>query len=307
MKIKYEAWDPTRGTVELLEQCNDVIEDLHEGQGYTLTVRQLYYQLVRQTLIPNDMRSYDRVKRVLTRGRMAGFIDWEAIEDRTRRVIENPHWESEAALLRTAAKWHLNDMWRDQAQRVVVWIEKDALSGILTGVCEELDVQLFPNRGNLSASWMWRAAQQFVEWIEEGQSVLLLHLGDHDPSGVAMTDDIAGRLREFGVDRAAYEHLLDFEVRRIALTMDQVREYDPPPNPAKLSDSNAKSYVKKYGALSWELDALTPDVLNALVREHVEPLIDEVARDARREKVRAERKRVLDVSENWKRVVRFLK
>jgi hypothetical protein len=187
---------------------------------------------------------------------------------------------------------------------------------------------------------MWAAAQQrLLGPVTEGKSVTVLHLGDHDPSGIDMSRDIEDRLRLFILsDYARWEFERDgidintasdvnvqgsmrtasnrLEVRRIALTMDQVQQYSPPPNFAKLSDSRAGvrkdgsiipgGYVDRYGWESWELDALEPAVLIELIRSHVEGLIDVDAWDAAQER-EAEGQRLLrQASAKWAEIVTSL-
>lgn len=102
---------------------------------------------------------------------------------------------------------------------------------------------------------------RFLPWEQQnGQKTLILHLGDHDPSGIDMSRDIQDRLHIFGCAT---------EVKRIALNMDQVREHNPPPNPAKLTDSRCEGYVEKFGEESWELDALPPDLLGEMINNEV--------------------------------------
>jgi hypothetical protein len=113
---------------------------------------------------------------------------------------------------------------------------------------------------------MWEAACRFMHNGRGKERSVLLHFGDHDPSGIDMTRDIQDRLNVFGAK---------VEVERIALTMEQVEQYGPPPNPAKLTDSRCAEYVSNYGNESWELDALEPPVLAALIREHVAPYRDQ--------------------------------
>ena len=103
------------------------------------------------------------------------------------------------------------------------------------------------------------------------QNGIILHLGDHDPSGMDMTRDIQDRMDLFvGQGRS-------IEVKRLALNMDQVEEHSPPPNPAKITDSRAQAYIEEYGDNSWELDALEPRVLVDLVDEAIDRIRDEKA------------------------------
>jgi hypothetical protein len=99
-----------------------------------------------------------------------------------------------------------------------------------------------------------------------GQEPLIIHLGDHDPSGIDMTRDNRDRLGMFA------QH--NVEVIRLALNMDQVEQYTPPPNPAKTTDSRAKDYIAAYGTSSWELDALEPRVINELLHTTIRGCID---------------------------------
>lgn len=246
-------------TMDLIGQANDIISE-YQSQGLTLTLRQLYYQFVARALIPNNMQSYNRLKGVITNGRLAGAIDWLAIEDRTRNVHANSHWDTPADVIRSARYSYRIDMWANQPERLEVWIEKEALVGVIADVCVELDVPYFACKGYVSQSESWRAG---VRARSDSQETVILHLGDHDPSGIDMTRDNQDRLSMFS-DR-------NVTVERIALNMDQIDEYNPPPNPAKLTDSRAREYISEFGRSSWELDALNPTILTQLIRDRVEP------------------------------------
>lgn len=243
------------------------------AQGYTLTLRQLYYQFVSRGLIPNNQQEYKRLGTVINDARLAGEIDWDHLEDRTRNVKRNPHWSSPAEVMQSAANSFRIDRWARQSNYVEVWIEKDALVGVIEGVCRQFDVPFFSCRGYTSQSEMWAASQRIVEKTTEteyGRDAVILHLGDHDPSGIDMSRDIEKRLELFcRVDGANPP-----EVRRIALNMDQVRALNAPPNPTKLSDSRSTSYVAEYGLDSWELDALPPSAIVTLIENELEDLID---------------------------------
>jgi len=243
--------------------ARDIIED-YKRQGFKLTLRQIYYQFVARDYIENSERAYKNLGKLISNARLAGLIDWLAIEDRTRSLRSQPHWDSPSDILRQAAKQFQVDKWKDQDNHVEVWIEKDALVGILERVCNRLDVSIMSCRGYGSQSMMWESAQRLLE--HDTQNCYIIHFGDHDPSGIDMTRDINDRLFDFGVE--------NLEVRRVALTMDQVDEYGPPPNPTKVKDSRAGSYMAEYGDKSWELDALEPKVLEAIVEEHVMDLMD---------------------------------
>ena len=263
MRIQYEESNLSKSTLELIQIANRIIE-IYQGDGYDLTLRQLYYQMVARDYIPNNMRSYKRLGSIISKGRRAGLIDWHAIVDRTRNLRENTHWDSPADILSAATRGYYRDRWAGQTYRPEVWIEKDALVGVVSGICSALDIPLFSCRGYSSDSEMWRAGRRIARNPEK--YFVIFHLGDHDPSGIDMTRDIQERLTLFSGT--------EVDVRRIALTQEQISLYNPPPNPAKITDSRSGDYIRRYGRNSWELDALEPSVLKDLIQEHVQPLID---------------------------------
>lgn len=255
--------------IDIIEQANTIIED-YADQGFMLTVRQLYYQFVARSLIPNTMQSYKRLASIINDGRLAGEIDWEAIEDRTRNLDDSPHWDSPASILGVCARTFALDKWTDQDYRVEVWIEKEALAGVIEPICRTLDVPFLACRGYVSQSEMWVAAQRLHDAMTNEQTPVIIHLGDHDPSGIDMTRDIRDRLDLLGGNTSG-----QLIVNRIALNMDQVEEYQPPPNPAKMTDSRFEGYVVEYGDESWELDALEPKMMSTLIGDTVKKYRDE--------------------------------
>lgn len=300
-RIQYVEKNFHDSTLRTIAQAREIIGEYAE-QGYDLTLRQLYYQFVARDLIPNEQKEYNRLGRIVSDARLAGLIDWHAIEDRTRNLQSARHWENPSQIIRAASRWYREDRWSYQPIRVEVWIEKEALSGVFAGTCNELDVPYIACRGYMSQSEMWSAADRLRDYVvEDGQELLILHFGDHDPSGIDMTRDIRDRLGMFltGEEDA---RAVELEVRRVALNMAQIEEHQPPPNPAKFSDSRYEGYVRNHGRQSWELDALEPALLTELVREHVQAVRDDeawVEAEAREEGVRATLRHVAsDLSES---------
>lgn len=265
MRILYVRKRFSEASHAVIEQANAIIEE-YAAQGFDLTLRQLYYQFVARSLIANTERDYKRIGSIISDGRLAGLIDWEAISDRTRNLQVLSHWASPDEIVEdTITSYHL-DYWANQEYRPEVWIEKDALIGVIEDVCDRWDVPFFSCRGYTSQSEMWGAGQRLIR-NAGNQTPVIFHFGDHDPSGIDMTRDIVDRLELF-TDRT-------LRLERLALNIDQVRQYNPPPNPTKLSDSRAGQYVRIHGNESWELDALEPRVLAALVSGAVESLINQ--------------------------------
>lgn len=255
----------------IIDAANEIIEE-YAAQGFDLTLRQLFYQFVSRGLIANKQTEYSRLGSIINDARLAGHIDWDAIVDRTRFTRSLSHWDKPKDILEAAANSFRLDKWKSQIYRTEVWIEKDALVGVIEGVCNEYDVPYFSCRGYVSQSEMWAASQRFLKYQEKGQLPVIIHLGDHDPSGIDMSRDIRDRT-------ALFMGGLDFQVKRIALTMKQVEEVGPPPNPAKLTDSRCNAYMEQFGDESWELDALDPSYLYDLIRNCIEGLIDKKAWD----------------------------
>lgn len=290
--IRYQTVNFSRKTEVIIKQANDIIAE-YAAQGFDLTLRQLYYQFVARDLLKNRQKEYKRLGEIVNNARLAGRIDWDRITDRTRNVRSNSHWSSPQDIIDACVSSYQIDKWEGQGHRVEVWIEKDALLGVLDACCPALDVPYFSCRGYVSQSEMWLAAQRFRAWERSGYTTVILHLGDHDPSGVDMSRDIADRLRLFGSK---------VDVRRIALTMDQVDEHEPPPNPAKMTDARAQGYVDEFGDESWELDALDPTTLSALIRDAVNDYRNK-RKWAEAEKVEKEAKRLLGVvSAKWEKL-----
>jgi hypothetical protein len=284
--------------LKTLEQANHVIGEMG-AQGYTLTLRQLYYQFVRRNWIANSEKEYKRLGRIMTDGREGGVVDWFAIEDRGRKA-HGPYVEEDPASAVAGVETNLQfDRWADQDAYIEVWVEKQALEGVVARPCNRLYTRYMACKGYLSASEAWRAGLRFAEAISSGKSPVLIHLADHDPSGLDMTDDNAQRIRLFAEDHGV-------EVRRIALNMDQVRQYNPPPNPAKTTDSRYAKYIGRFGRESWELDALEPSVLEKLISDEINSFIDPDPWNDVAEREADARRPLTALSRNWTKVQSFL-
>lgn len=265
-----------------ITQCNVIIAD-YQSQGLTLTLRQLYYQLVSANVIPNEERSYKNLGNLVADARLAGLMDWEAIEDRGRVPRIPADWDNLEDLVDGALRSYRLPRWKGQPNYVELWVEKDALAGVLRPIASEYHVTMMANKGYSSASAMYESSLRFLA-NHEGEDedggtyykdMTLLYLGDMDPSGEDMVRDIRDRMDMFGVN---------VDVQKIALTMAQVKQYKPPPNPAKVTDSRAAAYIEKHGNSSWEVDALPPNILAKLIRKELDLLVDKTMMNAIKEK-----------------------
>lgn len=289
-KIAYiEKKFQTRSLI-MIDKVNDVIDSYH-AKGYDLTLRQVYYQLVAADVIPNTEKSYKNLGSLISDGRLAGLIDWKAIIDRTRGLKGLRSDDDPADAINKAASNYRLDWWGDQDYRVEVWVEKDALAGVIGSIANKLDVDYFSCRGYTSQSEMWRAAERLKYYEERyDKKNIILHLGDHDPSGIDMSRDIEERLALFGAD---------VEFKRIALSMEQIEELSPPPNPAKITDSRAAKYIERYGRHSWELDALNPEYLDKLITTNVLKYADKNKLAKIKEREIDEQNELIKISDNY--------
>jgi hypothetical protein len=296
-KIKYKDFNFRPATLAMISKANEIIAE-YAAQGFDLTLRQLYYQFVSRDLIPNTPKDYKNLGSVVNDGRLAGLIDWESIVDRTREVRSLSHWDSPADIVEACSTQFNVDRWAAQPYRPEVWIEKDALVGVFERVCRELDVPLLSCRGYTSQSEMWGASQRMIRYKRGKQKPIVFHFGDHDPSGKDMSRDILDRLELFT------RGMMEFE--RLALNMDQVTQYNPPPNPAKITDSRADGYIAEFGHESWELDALEPTVLEALVRAAITGILDKKKMDAATEEQDRHRKMLAAIADRFDEVEELL-
>ena len=280
MKHRYESHEFRDGALAIINYADQVMAEYTAG-GYDMTGRQLYYYFVAHDLFPEDRKwvripntnkwrrdpkgtknadpNYKWLLDILNMGRLAGLLDWNIMVDRTREVRTVAHWTGPGEIVEACARQFRVNSRANQDTYIEVWVEKEALAGIVVPTCAELDIYSLVCRGFVSQSAMWQGAMRFQS--HDAQRGILLYLGDHDPSGIDMTRDITDRLNDtFGVE---------VEVVRIALTRDQIRQFNPPPDPAKPSDSRYEAYVREYGEDCWELDALDPRTLTTLIKDAV--------------------------------------
>lgn len=281
-------------TLKIIHLANE-IATTYQSQGYNLTLRQLYYQFIARDAFANTEQNYKRLGSIVNDARLAGMISWSHIEDRGREAYGVNWLGHEPNSVETAIdmlQWRHNlDLWLGQERRVEVWVEKQALEEVAEKAANRFRVGYFACKGYVSQSEMWAAGQRMREAIDAGQTPLVLHLGDHDPSGIDMTRDIEERLSMFAEE--------EIEVRRLALNMGQIRDLNPPPNPAKITDSRFEGYRSKYGTSSWELDAVSPDALVKIIQDEIESVLDAEMFNQRLDEQAEGRQVYVNLSENW--------
>jgi hypothetical protein len=271
-KKQYLDWNFRKTSLDRIKTINEIIEE-YQGQGYDLSLRQLYYQLVAGGYIENSPNSYDRIGELVKNARLAGLVDWDAITDRTR-VIYNEIGDYHGPLsinIKGAVENEIgscfsSSKWAGQRYYVEVWVEKDALSDIVALSAEETTVAYYASKGYSSVDALHNAAERMKYWHEKGKDCVIIYLGDHDPTGIHIPRDMAKYMQIFGAS---------VDIRRIALNLEQVRTYNPPPNMAKESDTRYGEYVREFSIKEcWELDALKPQVIRDLIIDVVNEYFD---------------------------------
>lgn len=294
MKQKFREWKPRKkmvitykdpdsnNAVKKVELDGVVLLDFiintideYEELGLKLTNREMYYQLVGAAAIPNAMEVYKRFCVFLTNARYGGFIDWDAIEDRSRSANKHPEWDDVPDLIESAVASYRLKRWEDQEYYLEMYCEKEAGEGKLKPVADKYHIHFGANKGYASASMMYEMSQRIKEQLAQGKKVVLLYFGDHDPSGLDMIRDVRTRILEFiKPSFEDFDKYCSFEVVPVALNREQIKKYKCPPNPAKITDPRAKWYIQEHGKVSWELDALKPTVLIKLAEDSILEYID---------------------------------
>lgn len=264
---------PTKGrgrplapeTVALMEGLGTIL-----AEQYPLTVRGAFYQASTRDLVPKAEAGYKKVQRLLVKMREEKLIPWSWIADGTRWRRGPDTWQSPEEALRSWSQHYRRDLWSKSPEIVEVWLEKEALAGVIYPVIDEYAVDLMVCRGYPSLSFLHGAAEHAEE---SGKSLTIYYLGDRDPSGRDIPRMIAERLVDFGLINNC-----DFRLELLAVTDDQVEELELPSRPTKASDTRSGNFK---GA-SVELDAIPAPTLRAIVEsaivEHVDTRELEVLR-----------------------------
>ena len=257
---------PRARTQELHDQIADVARLYKQ-----MTVRQLYYQLVARGL-PKTEQAYDRVQEATVQMRLAGSLPYGKIADGSRTRTQVASYSNLGEALEHTQSFYRRDYWQSAPNRVEVWCEKDALTGVIQPICQEYGVTYVATRGFPSVTLIYESAMVMRYYDHNsplgGQGTKVYYFGDHDASGRSISDGLLERL---------WTHGTPAEVIRRALEPEQIRRYGLPTRPNKKSDTRRRAFAAQYGDESVELDALPPGVLEGLVRdcltENIDPAI----------------------------------
>lgn len=244
-------------TLNLIEKSYRVLNEYNP-----MTLRQVYYQLVAQHVIDNKISEYKRLSNALVKARQEGIIPWEYVEDRVRNPRVVSMWQGLPDFFKTVKNAYRKNIWDNQSLYIEVWLEKDALSGIFTDITGDYGVTLVVGRGYNSWSAYKEATERFNSF---DKLVNILYFGDFDPSGEDIVRALRDSLNFFGSSP---------EIEKVALTMQDVRDYDLPPDFTKKTDTRSAKFVKHYGDIAVELDALPLPILQQKIRDSIENRLD---------------------------------
>jgi len=223
---------------------------------HPMIVRQVFYQASVRGIVDKSESGYTKVQTDLVQMRRAGVLPYDWLADNTRWQRKPNTFTSVQEALEETARFYRKALWADADAYVELWLEKDALAGVVYPITSMYDVPLMVARGYASLSFLHSAAE-YINSLDV--PTYIYHFGDFDPSGVNAGEKIEQTLREMAPDAEIY-----FE--RVAVTREQITAWNLPTRPTKKTDSRAKN----FGDVSVELDAIEPDQLRDLVEQAIQ-------------------------------------
>jgi hypothetical protein len=230
------------------------------AQERPATVRSMYYRMEAAGFVPKDERAYRLVQRTILDMRRQGIMPWRWVTDSSRRVWGKPRFGDMESYAEHVATNYCKDYWLESPVNVEVWCEKDALQGVIYPTCNEFGLDLYVSKGQSSASYLYEAAEAIKE---DGRPTVVYILSDFDPAGFRIAERIEAGLREHLPDEQ------ELEAFRIALSYEQVQEYNLTTREVKKTDPHAAEFIRRYGDISCELEAMAPTTLRRILAEHL--------------------------------------
>ena len=264
------------------------IQGILRGEDGQITIRHLFYRLVGQRLIEKIEKAYKSLCAHLSRWRRLEEIAWSAFADNTRWHIRQPTFEGVEDALKNTVENYRRNLWATQPFYIEVWVEKDAIAGIVAGTANSWGVPVFVCRGFASLSSLYGAANTFRAANAAGKTGIIYHLGDFDPSGVAAGESVKRALRD--------DFKVDVQFIRLAVTREQIQRLRLPTRPVKTSDSRAKKW---RGGECVELDTMPPAEIRRLVEDSITQHIDRRQWQAMKRTEEMERESLCDFVRAW--------
>ena len=245
-------------TLDLISAARGILELQNP-----MTLRQTYYQLVARHIIDNNKNEYQKLSNALVWARQQELIPWGWIEDRTRQPRQVSMWANLSDFFETVKSAYRKDVWASQENYIVVWVEKDALSGIFQRAVDIYGVTLIVGRGYNS----WSVKKELADMFRaHGKKPVVLYFGDFDPSGEDIFRDIE---ESFGFFQISLK-----KIEKVSLTKNDIDKYNLPADFAKKSDTRAKKFIAKNGDMAVELDALPVGILREKIKNGIEKYLD---------------------------------
>jgi len=260
---------------------NAVTKETASGAG-RMTLRHLFYRLVSKGVLEKTEKQYNKLIKDVGNMRKTGIISYDFFADGTRWQRKPRTYSGVKQALERTARFYRKDYWENLPVYVEFWVEKDAISDIVFEVTEEFDVPLMVARGFASLSFLHSSAEYITE---TGKKAFIYHLGDYDPSGLMAAKTIENSLRGFGAD---------IEFRRLAVTTEQIQEFNLPTRPTKESN-----HSKNFNGDSVEIDAMDPQLIQALVRDAIFSHVDHDQFQKLKSVERAEKESLLEYCKNF--------
>jgi 5S rRNA maturation endonuclease (ribonuclease M5) len=258
-----------------------------QHRGRKLTLRQVFYQLVAKKIIPNNLRAYKNLSYLIAKARKNGDLPWDVMRNHTRFVIKENSWPNFKDFTKKIEKIYHKSKLANQRNYIEIWIEKDSLREWFEPITKEFDIPLIICRGYPSITTLYEASKRLKEIKKP---IYILYFGDFDPSGEDIFRTIKEKLiKDFGVNRRK------LHIKKVALTLKDIKKYKLPPAPTKTTDSRSGKFVKKYGDFAVELEALPVKVLEQKIKKNIKSLLNwkQFQKDLKKEKQETKKLRKL--------------
>lgn len=229
-----------------------------------MTLRALYYRLASSGDLPATDKGYDRLKRLTARLREAGEVPitgW--LVDRIRSTLKPSSWTGLADFGDTVRRAYRKDLWAQMPDHVEVFVEKDAIAGTIQPVTQEYDVALNVIRGDVSISFAGEVANL---WAQVEKPIFVYYLGDFDPSGVGIEEELREKLERYSGKYPVWQ--------RLGVEKEDFTKFGLIRLPVKKS-SRSERFLAEHGTSCAEVDALPPGELRTRVRDAIESHIDQ--------------------------------
>lgn len=248
-----------------MEALRDGLYEIVEEHA-PITVRGVFYRATTRGIVPKtENEGYRPIQRELVKMRREGLIPWGWITDGSRSVYGHHRYRSLRSYASQVATNYRKDYWFDADERVEIWLEKEALKGVISPVVVgEFGLNLHVTKGQPSVTYLYEAAEEI---IEDGRPAHIYVLTDFDPGGLRIFDRIRRELEDFA-------SATNLSVERVAVTPEQIAEHRLPTRPGKKTDSQAAKFEQEYGGGCVELDAMPPEILRGLVGSCLESHMD---------------------------------